>query len=150
MPGTLSKEEVDKKLTVIAHKMKEQWNDLSHNRGMGHDHLMVCADRKIVHLRYEWDKTLLSHEIVCDSGRCKKVSPISQWKFFYGRIGHEPSIEELRMKCPRCGFAVWTSEHSMHSRILWIVNHAFAPFNEFLPGFTNDHKVFYSKTTTER
>lgn len=149
MTIVLSSKEVDIKLAEIARLLREQFNSFNHNLGRGNDSLMVCADRKLVRLREEWDKTLLFQGVACDKEDCQKEKPISQWKFFH-RTGEEQMIEAYMMKCPCCGFEILLSGHSMAARIGWVINHAYALPDDFLPNSTNDINVFYSKTSIPR
>lgn len=149
MIAILSIEEVDAKLAMIARQMREQFNDFNHNLSMGHDSLMVCADRKLERLKDEWDETLLLHGITCVNKDCEKTSPISQWKFFCKK-DQKRLIETFKVQCSRCGSVVVMSGHPMSSRIIWIINHAYALPEDFLPNITNDINVFHSKTSIPR
>lgn len=149
MTIVLSSKEVDIKLAEIARLLREQFNSFNHNLGRGNDSLMVCADRKLVRLREEWDKSLLSQGVTCENENCQKETPLSQWKFFH-RTGQEQVIEDYMTKCPCCGFEILLSGHAMSARIVWVINHAYALPDDFLPNITNDINVFYSKTSIPR
>ncbi|HAT68037.1 MAG: hypothetical protein A2481_03550 [Candidatus Yonathbacteria bacterium RIFOXYC2_FULL_47_9] len=129
MTDILSTKEVDAKLAEIAHQIREQYNNLNHGIDAGHDVMVVHADRKLVHLRREWDKPLLLQGVIC--GECQKTRPLSQWKFFYG-WDHE-MVEAIQIRCPCCGLTAPLSEHSMSARINWLIGHAYAEPKEFLP-----------------
>ncbi|OHA83311.1 MAG: hypothetical protein A2937_04135 [Candidatus Yonathbacteria bacterium RIFCSPLOWO2_01_FULL_47_33b] len=146
MSEVLSSKEVDMKLAEIAHQMVEQLNDRDHHLARGHDGLMVCADRHLYRLRIEWDKTLLLQGVTCERDQCRKTSSIAEWKFFCEN-DKERLIETSKVRCPWCGWVTATSEHPMLSRIAWVVSHAYALPEDFLPDITYDSNVFCSKTS---
>ena len=139
MSEALSSKAVDARLAEIAHHMRMHINDFNHNLGMGHESLMICADRNICRLRRKWDQALLSQGITCGEELCKKTKPIAEWKFFFAKENQDYLIEASNIQCPCCGYTCSTREHPMVSRIIWVVNHAYLPPEEFFPHIEVDH-----------
>ncbi len=130
MSEILSSKEVDQKLAAIAREMKDQLNGLDHALGRGLDNLMVCADRKLHRLRGEWDKTLLHQGIACEVGFCRRITTLERWKFSCKGLH---VLETSRITCPCCHSVVALNEHAMSSRIMWVISHAYALPEGFLP-----------------
>jgi hypothetical protein len=137
MMAMISSEKLDAKLNEIAHQIREQHNDLSHNLDTGNDVMMVRADRELAHLRRIWDRTLLSQGIACRA--CQKIKPLALWKFSC-KIGQERLIETSTIQCPCCDLTTPTSEHQMAARIMCLVNRAYLPIEELLFGVEFDHE----------